>query len=539
MKNSLYLLFLLTVVAGAAGATTVDTDRAAMDRVVVYQDRAQVDRTVTVSVPAGRSEVTFTHLPAPLLPGSVRARVGDDVTSVEVIGLTQREEVHLEQRRAEVQQLLDEIRDLQGGIRAHQVEEAALQSRQEQIAQMRAYTRTTVAAQQTDPGVDTEAFDRTLDLFVAESEDAIARRSELQAAVAELDQQIASRQQRIADLQYGSDRTTTTVSVTVEADRAGSAPLVLTYGVGGVSWSPRYDLRYRDDQLTLAYMAEVRQSSGEDWGDVRLVFTTARPDEMVPPPANQPLYLSGYKEKEETVQLGSLREEGRDDWSRPDSGGIVDAGETVAVVQRSLAVDLELLRPASVPADGRPYRIAVLEQALDSELDRYAAPSRSPHVFLRAQTSNQTGLQLLSGPADVFLSSGYVGTMPIPDLAPGEDIAISLGPAGPVTVSREFDAQRNRVVERSLGRKKVHFVYDLVVNNYGGDPMDVVIEEAVPVSRVDQVKVEIDDETTAGFDVAKDESLYTWTLSLAGGEEKRVHLQYVVDLPEDYAWEGY
>lgn len=540
MKTQLYLLFLLSLTTGAANAKTVTADEAAMDRVVVYQDRAQIDRTLTVTVPAGRSEVTFTNLPSPLLPGSVRARVGDDVTSVEVIGLTQREEVHLAQRRAEVQQLLDEIRDLQGDIRAQQVEEAALQSRLEQIAQMRAYTRTTVAARQTDPGVDTEAFDRTLDLFVAESEAAISQRSKLQAKAADLESQIASRQQRIADLQYGSDRTTTTVSVTVEADRGGSAPLVLTYGVGGVSWSPRYDLRYRDDQLTLAYMAEVRQSSGEDWDDVRLVFTTARPDEMVPPPANQPLYLSGYKEKEETVQLGSLHEEGQDDWSPPDSGVVAaGAGETVAVVQRSLAVDLELLRSASVPADGRPYRIAVLEQALDSELDRYAAPSLSPHVFLRAQTSNQTGLQLLSGPADVFLCSGYVGTMPMPDLAPGEELAVSLGPAGPITVSREFDAQRNRVVERSLGRKKVHFVHDLVIHNYGGDSMTVVVEEAIPVSRVDQVKVEIDEETTAGFEIAKDESLYTWTLSLAGGEEKRVHLEYVVDLPEDYAWEGY
>ncbi len=539
MKYALNLLFLLALIAGPSSATTVDTTTASMDRVVVYQDRAQVDREVSVGVPAGRSEVTFVGLPSPLLPGSVRARLGDDVQGVEVIGLTQREEVHLRQRRAEVQQLLDEIRDLQTEVRTHQVDDAALQARLEQIAQMRAYTHTTVARGQTDPGVDTEGFDRSLDLFQEESVAAIGERSRLQATLADLDRQIAERQQRIADLQYGSDRTTTTVAVTVEATRATSAPLVLTYGVGGVSWSPRYDLRYRDDQLTLAYMAEVRQSSGEDWDDVRLVFTTARPDEMVPPPANQPLYLSGYKEKEETVQLGSLREEAKEDWSRPDSGVVAGTDATVAVVQRSLAVDLELLRPASVPADGRPYRIAVLEQAMDSELDRYAAPSLSPQVFLRAQTSNQTGLQLLAGPADVFLSSGYVGSIPMPDLAPGEDLDVSLGPAGPVTVSRDFDAQRNRVVERTAVRKKVHFVYDLVVNNYGSEPMAVVVEEAIPVSRVDQVKIKLGETTTPGYVRGKDSSLYTWTLSLAGGEEKRIHLEYVVDLPEDYAWEGY
>jgi len=78
-----------------------------------------------------------------------------------------------------------------------------------------------------------------------------------------------------------------------------------------------------------------------------------------------------------------------------------------------------------------------------------------------------------------------------------------------------------------------------VINNYGDETMDVVVEEGIPVSRVDQVEVKVAEETTAGYVLGKDASLYTWTLPLAGGEEKRVHLEYVVDLPEDYVWEGY
>jgi uncharacterized protein (TIGR02231 family) len=537
------ILFVLAFVAilpgGPATAATLTTSQAGIDRVVVYQDRAQVDRTASVGVGAGRTEITLTGLPAPLIAGSVRAYVDDD--RGEVIGLTQREEVHLDERRAEVRELLGQIRDLRADLRGHQVADAALAARLEQIGQMRAYTRSVAAAQQTSPQANVNSLDASLDLFADESRRVLAKRSEHQLAMVDLSEREVELQQRVDDLQYGNERTTTTVTVTVDAAAATTVPLVLSYGVSGVRWQPRYDLRYDDDQLTLAYLAEVRQSSGEDWTDVKLVFTTARPDEMVPPPANQPLYLSGYKEKETTVQLGSLREEVEEEWDddgRADEGPPA-GGDGVQVVKRSLAVDLELTRATSVPADGRPYRITIMDKILEAEVDRYAAPSLSPHLYLRAQTSNQTGVQLLAGTADVFRSAGYVGTLRLPALAPGEKLDLSLGPAGPVTVTRDFDAQRNREVVTTPGRKKVHFVYDLVVNNYGDEAIEVVVSEAVPTSRVDQVKVELAEETTPGFVTDEGGSVHTWTLTLAPGEEQRVHLAYVIDLPDDYAWEGF
>ena len=532
--SKLYTAFVLLLLVTAIEARAAQ--QSSIERVVVYQDRAQVDRQGSVTLASGRNQVSFDGLPAPLMPGSVRARVEDD--RVEVIGLTQREEVHLDQRREEVRDLLGQIRSLRTEVREHQVQDGTQQARLEQLGQMREYTRATLARQQMDAEMSVSAFDRTLDLVASDIEAILAERSRLQAAVEELQQEIGALQQRANDLAYGSDRTTTTVTVTLESAAAVAVPLVVSYGVGGVSWSPRYDVRYDDGQLGLAYMAEVRQSSGEDWTDVKLIFTTARPDEMVPPPANQPLYLSGYKEKETTVQLGSLREETDDDWGGV-AGGLATSGEDVTVVRRGIAVDLELTRSASVPADGRPYRIAVLEHGLDAEVDLFAAPSLSPHVYLRARTANSTGLPLLDGPVDVFRSSGYVGSFYLSDLAAGEKLDMSLGPAGPVTVTRDFDEQRNRVVERSVNRKKVHFVHDLVVNNYGDEPTEIVVSEAVPVSRVDQVKVTMDDETTTGYETTEDGSILSWTLSLPAGEEKRVHLQYLVDLPEDYAWEGF
>ncbi len=538
MRTSTFItLLLLTLSAsGARAAVELDTERAAIERVRVFADRAQVNRTTRIQVPRGRTDVILDGLPSPLMPGSVRAWTADE--GAEVIGLTQREEVHVKERRGEVRELMERLREVQTALRERRVEDASAQSRLEQIGRLREYTRTVLVLQQTSPDLDLGSFDESLDLFHEDSSEILDRRAALQREMVVLAREQTEIQQRVGDLQYGSERITTSVTVTLESAAGATTELVVSYGVAGVSWQPRYDLVYQDDQLRLNYLAEVNQSSGEDWEDVVLVFTTARPDEMVPAPGNQPLYLSGYKEKETTVQLGSTREEAKEedkdyraDEPAPEPG--------IAVTQRTLAVDLTVPRPATVPADGRPYRLAVLEMPLEADVDNYAAPGLSPHVFLRARTSNQTGMELLAGPADVFRDSGYVGSIWLASLAPDEKLAVSLGPAGPVMAKREFDVHRNREVERTAGRKKVHFVHDVVINNYGEEPTEVVVSEAIPVSRVAQVKIAVGDETTADFDISEDGSIHSWTLSLAGGEEQRIHLAYTVDLPEDYAWEGF
>ncbi len=534
IRFGIALLLLVLAPSGAHAATELDIDDAPIETVRVFVDRAQVDRSTKVPVGSGRTEVVLDGLPAPLLPGSVRAWTGDE--RAEVIGLTQREEVHQQERRVEVRELMVRVRELQEQIRTRLVDDATLQSRLDQIGQLREYTRTVLASQQTQPNLDLDSFDDSLDLFRSDASDILDRRSVLQAELTALHRDLTALQGRIGDLQYGAERITTSVTVTLEATSSTTTELVVSYGVGGVTWQPRYDLVYEDEELTLHYLAEISQSSGEDWEGVELVFTTARPDEMVPPPGNQPLHLSGYKEKETTVQLGSTREEAKEeDAPAPPA----DPAPSVGITRRTLSVDLTVPRPATVPADGRPYRMAVLETALDATVDNYAAPGLSPHVYLRARTSNQTGIQLLAGRADVFRDSGYVGSIWLADLAPGERLPLSLGPAGPVMAKREFDVMRNRQVERTAGRKKVHFVHDVVINNYGELATEVVVAEAVPLSRVAQVKVELAEETTEGFEVGEDESIHTWTLSLAAGEEKRVHLSYVVDLPEDYYWEGF
>ena len=67
----------------------------------------------------------------------------------------------------------------------------------------------------------------------------------------------------------------------------------------------------------------------------------------------------------------------------------------------------------------------------------------------------------------------------------------------------------------------------------GGRP-HVELSEHVPVSELDDVKVELEPESTVGYTLAANDGIATWKVPLAPGEQRTVDLAFHVDAPSDY-----
>src|SRR5690606_19687868 len=74
-------------------------------------------------------------------------------------------------------------------------------------------------------------------------------------------------------------RNTSEVVVTIDAEAAGNGQLTLSYVVANAGWAPLYDIRGESTSkpLKLQYKANVYQSTGEDWNNVRLTLSTGNP----------------------------------------------------------------------------------------------------------------------------------------------------------------------------------------------------------------------------------------------------------------------
>ncbi len=103
-------------------------------------------------------------------------------------------------------------------------------------------------------------------------------------------EQQASVKLRLAQMGTAGRKQEHFVAVAVESQGAGEFELELTYSVRGASWQPLYDVRVAINQntqaanasdsegaLTLGYGAMLSQQTGEDWTDVALTLSTARP----------------------------------------------------------------------------------------------------------------------------------------------------------------------------------------------------------------------------------------------------------------------
>ncbi len=95
----------------------------------------------------------------------------------------------------------------------------------------------------------------------------------------EIEQEIRALQLTISQAQGGKSRDYKEIIVKIENSEAGKIKLNPSYLVSSASWYPSYDARVlsKSKQIELTYTGVMQQSTGEDWNEVKLTFSTADP----------------------------------------------------------------------------------------------------------------------------------------------------------------------------------------------------------------------------------------------------------------------
>jgi hypothetical protein len=277
------VFWILTPNSWLLAATPVESRLTAA---TVYADRAVVTRSAHLdSVPAGATELTFENLPANLNTASlqVTGRGPANATILDVSAKTVRTEATAVPGEKAIEDKIKSLRDQDRAL----ADKARLLDRQRGLlAQIEAAATRPPPAPTKDapPAAAPPSFDdwqKLLD-FSADKTKALAESQRtLDDARQTLADQIAAQESALRDLRgtRPGARSTTTVTVRLTAAQAGALDLSLSYALPGANWSPVYDARLRTErrELELGYFALVRNSTGEDWKDIALTLSTARP----------------------------------------------------------------------------------------------------------------------------------------------------------------------------------------------------------------------------------------------------------------------
>lgn len=294
-----------------------------IEKVTVFLEGAQVQRNAKINLPAGKSELVFTGISPAIDKQSIQVKADNTVTILSVI----HQQNHLKE-----QQKQEEIKELET-LQEAQREKIALQRN---IFNVYKQEEAMLVKNQQVGGANTglKAADLkdAADFQRNRLTEVYQKQMEINKAIGKLETELVKMNRQFAELNQNADISTSEIHVTLSTKEAGNSNFTVTYLVKQAGWFPVYDIRVKDiiSPISLQYKANVFQSSGEDWKDIKLFLSTGNPNENSTKPVISPWYLKyvyAYQPVTNTIQgtytPGTVRGRVTDDKGNPVPGASV------------------------------------------------------------------------------------------------------------------------------------------------------------------------------------------------------------------------
>lgn len=378
------------------------------------------------------------------------------------------------------------------------------------------------------------------DFFRGRLGEIVVARMKQDAALRKVNEKMARIQSQINTQNELHSRNSSEIIVTVNADVATPVELEVSYVVSRAGWQPVYDLRAANTKspVQLSYKANVFQSTGEVWKDVKLTLSTANPNlgGLKPELVSQILdfavvnaYRYGYGDKKMKAAGPAMAEAAieADEMELDTAATIADFVSTVeSAVNTSFAISL----PYSVASSNQPTLVDIGRHELPANYVYAVAPKLDPDAFLMARAAGWEELNLLPGTASVFFEGAYVGKTFIDPSMIRDTISLSLGRDKRIVVKREKvkDLTSRKFIGANIREARG---YEISVRNTRNEPVTLVIEDQVPVSRNSLIEVLVSDLGGASWN--RNSGKLTWTMTLKPSETRKVSFLYEVKYPKD------
>jgi uncharacterized protein (TIGR02231 family) len=540
------ILCLISALATPAAAQTEVTS--AIESVTVYPDGATVTRRIRVDLPQGDSVLRASDFPPTLDPASLRVE-GEAPAKLTIGGIDARPpraerppaDPALDNR---IESLRDERDRLDGKI-------AAATARRKFAERF---------SEQAPAGMGDKGEARPLGewraAFAAVEDEVVAADATIREArimQRNIDRELA----RLDAQRTANPPRKMEVRIDINSNAPTSATLLVSYTVRGARWSPIYDARLdtgghgRKPSIDLVRRAEIVQATGEDWKDVELAVSTVRTAKGGNAPELRPLivrYPAPPRPRAEAPQapagafsqaapppmMQSKRAEEPELDKRNDANIAAEEQEAAADAGSFQAV-YRIPGRVSVAASEGAKSFRISSAVIAPDLVVRAAPALDATAFLQANFKHAEDAPLLPGRVAIYRDGVYVGRGQMAMTAKDEDVRLGFGADDNVKIVRSTVRQ----IEGSAGiinsAKTERREFKTSIRNGHDTAIRVIIEDQVPVSEVDDVKVELLPATTTPSekDVRNRRGVMAWSLEVAPGEAKEIRIAWRVRWPAD------
>lgn len=553
------MVALAPIVSGSGETTNTVTVPSRIDRVMVYQDRALVTRRGEAAIKEpGVYDLVFRDLPALLQDDSVRAKA-DDAAHVKILDVEVRtyELEHSPDEktrtlRNSLQGLIDESQGIDDRLQVLKLEQEYLNEAKQSFLHAGA------------GGAKDGPAARLYKLSIKDYEEMLTYLNrkhlqnrkdafQLQARSREVKKKIALVQGELQKLEGARSALfkKKLVKVTVETGKGAPLGMEITYINYRVGWNPGYDIRVLTGENATEFMGYgvVSQSSGEDWKDAKVSYSTAQPAQRGWLPDLVPLYATLSSRIVDTVPARRMKETNVSqqafnrsilDNVQAESPGEADDGEealkedgTVETQDKRLgSLVFHAPKRAAIPSDGSPHRTAISRHRFPVKFEYLSIPKLSPFAYLQALGKNTLDTPILRGDLNIFMESDFVGSSYTGNILPGEEFELMLGVNENIRVTRVLEERHEKKGGFLSGGRKISYGFSIKVENYSGKEITMNLVDQIPVSEISEIEVR-----DVTFSDRPEKSLKNgivkWQLGMKSGQSKTITFSFTVVAPEN------
>ena len=335
------------------------------------------------------------------------------------------------------------------------------------------------------------------------------------------------------------------VIVTVSSKQTARASIDINYMVSQAGWSAHYDVRAKNttSPIKLTYKAKVYQQTGEDWKNIKLKLSTNNPNKGNVKPSLPIWYLDYYVQRNViTSNLSSIPQYSKKSEIQEEE---VFADKMVALNVLSEAkkssdytymaenianVEFNIDLKYNIKSNGESHLVEIQTSSLPSKFYHTIVPKLDNEAFVMVKISDWENLSLLPASANIFFDGTYIGETYINPIQLEDTMKLSLGRDASVMVKRTKlkDDEKSQIIGNNR-IKTIH--YELSLKNKKQSAIHLIVEDHVPVSKNDEIKVEVEEKGKASLN--KQTGTLKWNLNLASGGERKLNFSYSIKYNKD------
>jgi len=528
-------------------------------KVTVYSDRALVTRDATVALTTEPTVLRFKKLPGWVDEGSVRAassagKIIDVVVERRFLARSSDEGF----RKAELKHkaLLQKLQALDDEL-------LILNAQQQHVESIKVFSVEKLKDDATTRDIKIDTYGQVIDFVSGALRKTASARRDARAEHEQLAPDVEASARNLEELNRLTKLEETSVLVTVQGSAAGSATLTLTYATPGATWEPMHELRAGAadlDSIELTSFATVTQTTGEDWSNAELSFSTQSSSDSERIPELEMLALGKTQEVSRTVtrritSFSSAQkkfEEQNKHWNlmnQAPSRGVSEIerfeqsySSNLAILEQVQSKTVEIFQglqtrgttahfvardPAIVRSDGRPIRLRTGSSRIKAKRNIIAAPEESLNAAVTLEMTNKTSQPLLPGSVARYQDGAFLGMTDIDFVARDEDFSVLFSVADQVKLTRELDKKQSSLVRTARNRMQLSFVS--TARNLSDRPVTLVLAERIPVSENTEIRV-------SNVRIVPNEKpdlkgIVRFNVTLAPKEARELRVSYQVEYP--------